>query len=76
MLLNCELSNGLRDSEVLCKFTDVTGRRHFIRVEREMLVDGRLPVDVITQERGLALVELPTESETSVRRVLVWVTAT
>lgn len=73
----CELSDGLRSSEVVASFTDYNGRKHFIRVERDFLTDlsgkkyltvGIVQVDPKTKA---VLVELPHEAETGVNRLWV-----
>lgn len=73
--LRCEkVTQGLRDSEVVAAFVDVSGRRHFLRVERDFLYDGQfLPVGVVHVDprKKLVLIELPQEAETGVNRLWV-----
>jgi hypothetical protein len=73
-----QVTNGLRESEVIAAIRDVHDRRHFIRVERDFLVTGDngthyLPVGVVHSDpRSKAvLIELPHEAETGANRVWV-----
>ena len=72
-----DLSEGLRDSEVVARFQDDRGRKHFLRVEREVLSEAEgqycLPVGIVhvDPETKLTLVELPYEAETGANRLWV-----
>lgn len=76
--LRCEkVTAGLRASEAVAVFSDVRGRHHFIRVERDFLsdVEGKayLPVGVVNidPKTRLVLIELPHEAETGANRLWV-----
>ncbi|MEX1232577.1 MAG: hypothetical protein WEB58_20195 [Planctomycetaceae bacterium] len=75
--LRCEISTGLRASEVVAKFDDYSGRKHFLRVEKDFLYFDNgsyfLPVAIvgIDRETDLILIELPQEAETGANRLWV-----
>ncbi len=79
--LRCDnVTEGLRDSEVVAAFADVKGRRHFLRVERDFLYQERdganyLPVGIVhvDSKTSFRLIELPQEAETGANRL--WVKA-
>ena len=73
-----QLSKGLRESEVIATVTDLSGRRHFLRVERDFLTTdaaGRffLPVGVVhfDLKTKAVLIEFPQEAETGANRIWV-----
>jgi hypothetical protein len=71
-LLCDQITDGLRKSEAVASFVDFSGRRHFIRVERDFLgARNQLPIGVIhvDQKTKAVLVELPHEAETGANRV-------
>jgi hypothetical protein len=75
-LVACEVSEGLRPSEVTVAVDDVRGKRQFLRVPRDFpsRVDGKwfLTVGVIYDDRsGPVLVELPHEADSGANRVWV-----
>ena len=73
----CEKSNGLRDSEAYVFVTDVDGRQHSLRVEREFLIEysGKefLPVGIVGSPHGenWVLIELPHEADSGFGRLRV-----
>lgn len=76
--IRCDkVTPGLRESEVLAQFSDVAGRRHFIRVERDFLGwEGETPflsvgVVGVDPKTKNVLVELPHEAETGANRVWI-----
>lgn len=75
--LLCTVSEGLRPSEALAKFSDYSQRTHFLRVERDFLIDENgkhfLTVGVVRKDArtGAVLVELPHEAETGANRLWV-----
>ncbi len=75
--IRCEVSEGLRSSEVVANFFDYHGRKHFIRVERDFLSEenGRklLPVGIVhvDQKNKAVLIELPHEAETGANRLWI-----
>jgi len=76
--LRCEsVTPGLRASEAVAAFTDLHGRKHFIRVERDFLSskDGSsyLPIGIVHVDRKstCVLIELPHEAETGANRLWV-----
>lgn len=59
MIIDCEISDGLRPSQCLAAFRDTFGNLHQILVERDFLIDGKgLTVGVI-KPGNPALVEFP-----------------
>jgi hypothetical protein len=73
-----EVSKGLRASEVVAMVRDTSGRRHYLRVERDFLSeDGTgkyyLPVRVVDFDSSAkaVLVEFPQEAETGANRIWV-----
>lgn len=73
MLIPCEVTPGMRDSERTACVADYAGRRHYLRVEADMVADSRLPVGVVGRDRrtGMVLVELPHEADSGVSRFWV-----
>lgn len=75
--IRCDITQGLRQSEVVASFVDYQGRRHFIRVERDFLTDENdkhyLPVGIVhvDPKTKAVLVELPHEAETGANRMWV-----
>jgi hypothetical protein len=73
----CEVSPGLRDSEKTASVKDVFNRRLHLRVEDGFIATegGRhyLPIGVvgIDAAKGLALIELPHESDSGISRLWV-----
>jgi hypothetical protein len=73
----CEVRAGLRDSERTVAVKDVFNRRHHLRVEEGFITaDGGLyylPIGVVAfdDSKGLALVELPHESDAGINRLWV-----
>lgn len=73
----CEVSPGLRDSERTASVKDVFNRRLHLRVEDGFIrtEDGRhyLPIGIVGVDdaRGLALIELPHESDSGISRLWV-----
>lgn len=77
--IRCDkISEGLRASEAIASFTDIKGKTHFIRVERDFLSEQNgqflLPVGIVHvhPKTQAVLVELPHEAETGANRL--WVT--
>jgi hypothetical protein len=76
----CEqVSPGLREADAILTLLDVSGRRHFLQIEKDLLVrqNGKsyLPVGCVHRDArtGAFLIELPHEAETGVNRL--WVSA-
>lgn len=76
--LVCErVSRGMRESEVTVTIRDHAGRTDFLRVERDFLNEEGsrhyLPVAVLHKDtdKGVALIELPQESERGANRIWV-----
>ena len=73
----CEVSSGLRDSEKTAAVRDVFHRKHHLRVEEGYIeAEGGfyyLPIGVvgIDEAKGLALIELPHESDSGISRLWV-----
>jgi hypothetical protein len=74
----CEqVSPGLREADAILTFLDFLGRRHFLQIERTLLVrrngSSYLPVGFVHRDQptGAFLVELPHEAETGVNRLWV-----
>lgn len=73
----CEVTPGLRETEKTVAVRDVYGRRQFLRVEEGFLSveDGLslLPIGVVgvDEAKGLALIELPHESDAGANRLWV-----
>lgn len=73
----CEVSPGLRDSERTASVRDVFNRRLHLRVEDGFIVTegGRnyLPIGIVGVDdaKGLALIELPHESDSGISRLWV-----
>ena len=77
-LIRCfDVSNGLRNSEVLVTVQDANGRKHAIRVERDFLSTIRgteyLPIGVVHVDPNTknSLVEFSHEPETGLNRIWV-----
>jgi hypothetical protein len=74
----CEVGPGLRDTERTVAVRDVYNRKHFLRVELGFLSrEGDrwyLPIGVvgIDESKGLALIELPHESDSGSNRLWTW----
>lgn len=72
-----KVTDGFRDSEGVAQVVDYSGRRHFIRVERDFLdteADGvYLPIGVVSvnTKQNVVLIELPHEAETGANRLWV-----
>ena len=75
--VECEVTGGLRESEVTVSIEDVNGARAFLRVEREFIhqPNGQayLPIGLIhvDQQADRALIELPHEADSGVNRLWV-----
>ena len=73
----CEVSPGLRDSERTVAVKDVFNRRHHLRVEEGFITAERgghyLPIGIVGLDdaKGLALIELPHESDAGINRLWV-----
>jgi hypothetical protein len=73
----CEITPGLRDSEKTASVKDVFNRRLHLRVEDGFVTmeGGRhyLPIGIvgIDEAKGLALIELPHESDSGISRLWV-----
>jgi hypothetical protein len=73
----CEVSKGLRPSEVTVAVKDTTGRSEYLRVERDFLiVDGEksyITIGVVHDDkaRGVMLIELPHEADSGHNRLWV-----
>jgi hypothetical protein len=74
----CEqVSPGLRQADAIITLLDIQGRRHFLQIEKDLLVrqNGHsfLPVAVVHRDvtTGAFLIELPHEAETGVNRLWV-----
>jgi hypothetical protein len=73
----CQVSSGLRESEKTVAVADVFNRRHHLRVEEGFLGIERgryyLPIGVVglDEAKGLALIELPHESDAGISRLWV-----
>jgi hypothetical protein len=73
----CEVSSGLRESEKTAAVKDVFNRRHHLRVEEGFIAveGGRnyLPIGIVgfDDAKGLALIELPHESDAGISRLWV-----
>lgn len=74
----CEVTPGIRDeAEKTVAVRDVHGRKVFLRVEEDYLSKERgvnfLPVGIVgfDNQRELALIELPHESDSGVNRLWV-----
>jgi hypothetical protein len=74
----CEqVSPGLREADAILTFVDLHGRRHFLQIEKDILVRRNgsfyLPVGLVDRDArtGAFLVELPHEAETGVNRLWV-----
>ena len=77
--VRCErVTDGLRASEAVATLRDHSGRRHFIRVERDLLSQENgsafLPIGIVHVDprSKMILIELPHEAETGANRL--WVT--
>jgi hypothetical protein len=74
-----EVSPGLREADAILTFLDVHGRRHFLQIEKDLLIlrngNSYLPVGFVNRDArtGAFLIELPHEAETGVNRL--WVSA-
>ena len=72
-----EVSPGLREADAILTFLDVYGRRHFLQIEKDLLVahngSSYLPVGFVHRDArsGAFLIELPHEAETGVNRLWV-----
>ena len=73
----CEVSSGLRESEKTAAVKDIFNRRHHLRVEDGFIAaeGGRnyLPIGIVGLDdaKGLALIELPHESDSGISRLWV-----
>ena len=73
----CEVSSGLRESERTVAVKDVFNRRHHLRVEEGFIeAEGErhyLPIGLVGLDdaKGLALIELPHESDGGISRLWV-----
>jgi hypothetical protein len=73
----CEVSSGLRESEKTVAVKDVFNRRHHLRVEDGFIsAEGArhyLPIGIVGLDdaKGLALIELPHESDAGISRLWV-----
>ena len=73
----CEITPGLRDSEKTASVKDVFNRRLHLRVEDGFITTegGRhyLPIGIVgvDEAKGLALIELPHESDSGISRLWV-----
>lgn len=74
------VTEGLRQSEAVASFSDYHGKKHFIRVERDFLIEDVgsfcLPVAVIRTDATThaSLIQLPHEAETGANRL--WISGT
>ena len=77
--VECEVTGGLRESEVTVSIEGIDGTKAFLRVEKEFihqpngqayLAIGTIHID---QQGGKALIELPHEADSGVNRL--WVAA-
>jgi hypothetical protein len=74
-----DVSPGLREADAILTLRDIHGRRHFLQIERDLLVprngNAYLPVGFVHRDArtGAFLIELPHEAETGVNRL--WVSA-
>lgn len=75
--LICNTTSGLRESEVTVAVRDVQGRTQFLRVETGYIARRGgveyLPIGIvgIDKSKGLALIELPHESDSGINRLWV-----
>jgi len=76
----CEqVSPGLREADAILTFFDFYARRHFLQIEKDILVhrngSSYLPVGFVHRDArtGAFLIEFPHEAETGVNRI--WVNA-
>jgi hypothetical protein len=73
----CEVSSGLRASEKTAAVKDVFSRKHHLRVEEGFIATegGKhyLPIGIVglDDRKGLALIELPHESDSGISRLWV-----
>lgn len=73
----CEVSSGIRESERTVAVKDVFNRKHHLRVEEGYIeVEGGahyLPIGIVgvDDSKGLALIELPHESDAGISRLWV-----
>ena len=76
--VECDVTKGLRESEVTVSIQDVDGAKAFLRVERDFIhqPNGRAYLSIglidVDQQAGKALIELPHEADSGVNRL--WVT--
>ena len=76
----CEVSEGLRPTEVTVTIKDVHGRPQFLRIDRDFIVSeagqSYLPVGVVHDDRtrGVVLIELPYEADSGANRLWVRLT--
>lgn len=79
MYVKCEISEGLRASEVTVAVRDVDNRPEFLRVHREFAQQfdnqGYLPIGVVFYDResgrDQVLIELPHEADSGTNRLWV-----
>jgi hypothetical protein len=77
-LVRCEVSDGLRPSEVTVGVPDVHDRRQFLRVERDFLhmIEGQpyMTIGVVQDDprQPWVLVELPHEADSGANRLWVF----
>lgn len=73
----CEVSSGIRASERTAAVKDVHNRKHHLRVEEGYIEPESgsfyLPIGVVgvDDSKGLALIELPHESDSGISRLWV-----
>ena len=74
----CEVSEGRGSREKSVAVKDVYGKKRHVLIEADFLtkINGKdcLPVGVVgvDQAKGMALIELPLESDSGARRIWVW----
>ena len=72
-----EVAPGLRKADAILTFVDFKGRRHFLQIEKDLLIDRHghtyLPVGFIHRDAatGAFLIEFPHEAETGAHRIWV-----
>ena len=73
----CNITDGLRPSEVTVEVPDVDGRSEFLRVHRDFVKwindSWRLPIGIVyhDREKNLYLIELPHEADSGTNRLWV-----
>jgi hypothetical protein len=77
MYVECEVTSGLRESEVTVSVEGIDGAKAFLRVEGDFVYrpngQAYLPVGLIHVDRqaGKALIELPHEADSGANRLWV-----